>query len=194
MQSVLTLLFQVHNNSVYGAPISYVDYGSTDSLTSALKGIHTLISVLKVNDPMAMISYHSNLLISCISAKVSSYAPSDWSIGPSSHLEVELLAHKDRLWQDSQEIGIKNGIERASFHNGMFMNYLAQSEATCPDKDERFALGGLEDDLMLQYMDILHGKLVIPVDKPGNPSPTSMTHIDDIGMFVAATVDLLPGQ
>ncbi|KIW52412.1 hypothetical protein, variant [Exophiala xenobiotica] len=192
LQSVFA--FDVHNNSVYGAPISYVDYGSTDSLTSALKGIHTLISVLKVNDPMAMISYHSNLLKSCISAKVSRYAPSDWSMGPSSHSKVDLLAHKDRLWQDCQEIGIKNGIECASFHNGMFMNYLAQGKLTCPAEDEQFALGGLEDDLMLQYIDIPHGKLVIPIDNQGHSSPTSMTHIGDIGTFVAAAVDLPPGQ
>ncbi|KIX07960.1 uncharacterized protein Z518_02614 [Rhinocladiella mackenziei CBS 650.93] len=187
---------QTGQDKMYGASISYVDYASIESLTSALRGAHTLISVFKVIDPSAMISQHSNLLKACIAANVSRFAPSDWSMGPSSHFKVDLLVHKDMLWQVCEEISAQNGVECATFQNGMFMNYLAQGKtySGTDRKEEEFALSGLVDDLMLEYVDIRKGKLVIPLDDVGQPSKISMTHIGDIGKFVAAAVELPPGQ
>lgn len=70
------------------------------------------------------------------------------------------------------------------------MNYFAQGKTFSSDKDKEYALGGLEDDLMLDYIDISKGKLVIPLDESGQASKITMTHLDDVGKFVAAAIDL----
>lgn len=175
-----------------------VDYGSIDSLASALHDVHTLISVLKVPDPDTMIAYHSNMLKACVVAKVSRFVPSAWSLGPGSYPDIDLLANKQTISKLCEELGVKNGIECASFHCGGFLNYLAQGLAF-PDtpagsQEKEFALGGLVDDLMLEYINIPKGRLVVPVNNDGEPSPLTFTHIDDIGKFVAAAIDLPPGQ
>ncbi|KEF51152.1 uncharacterized protein A1O9_12766 [Exophiala aquamarina CBS 119918] len=176
--------------SLYGAPVIYVDYGSKEQLASALKDVHTLISVLKIADPKDMINQHLNLLEACIAANVSRFAPSDWSLGPLSHSQVDLLANKDELWKVCAHVAEKYGIACADFQTGGFMNYFAQGKTFTSEKDKEFALGGLEDDLMLEYIDIPNGKLAIPLGASGQPSKITMTHLDDVGKFVAAAVDL----
>lgn len=189
---------QAATDKIYGATILAVDYESVESLTSALQGVHSLISVVKVTDPAAMISYHSNMLKACQVAKVSRFTPSDWSLGPSSHSKIDLLAHKDAVWELCEKMGVNKGIECASFQCGGFMNYFAQGLTFAPtDSGERkkeFALGGLVDDLMLEYINIPKGKLVVPLDNERKPSTYTMTHLDDIGKFVAAAVDFPVGE
>jgi hypothetical protein len=137
-----------------------------------------------------MINHHVSLLEACIAANVSRFAPADWSLGPLSHSQVDLLAHKDELWKVCTYIAEKYGIACADFQNGGFMNYFAQGKTFPRDKEKEYSLGGLEDDLMLDYIDIPKGKLVIPMDESGQPSKITMTHLDDVGKFVAAAIDL----
>ncbi|KAJ9607640.1 hypothetical protein H2200_007718 [Cladophialophora chaetospira] len=179
-------------------PIIPVDYSSIASLTSALENVHTLISVLKVADPNAMVSYHSNMLKACSAANVSRFAPSAFTLGPASYDKVDLLTNKKTLSSLCQELGTAKGIECASFHCGGFLNYFAQGvkfpATTEGGDDEAFALAGLVDDLMLEYVNIPAGKLCVPVGYDGRPAPVTFTHIEDIGRFVAAAVDLPAGQ
>lgn len=194
--STLALLtgVQASTDHTYGAPVVYVDYESVESLTAALKGIHTVISVMNTLDPSVMIAHHSVLLKACLAAHVSRFAPADFSLGPASHSTVDVLRHKDTLLQLCEEMGVKKGLECASFQNGMFMNYFAQGKTFADADKTELALAGLVDDFMVEYIDVPHGRLVIPLDERGQPSQTTVTHIQDIGKFVAAAVDFPPGQ
>lgn len=116
---------------------------------------------------------------------------------------MDLLASKSSLLKDCQAAAAEygNSIEIAQFQNGMFMQYLAQK---LPDPDGQSADGrgtkkevllcGLEDDLMLEYIDIASGTLAIPTSDSGVPAKISMTSIEDIGKFVAAALDLPKGE
>jgi len=146
--------------------------------------------VLKINDPKDMVNHHVSLLEACIAANVSRFAPSDWSLGVLSHTQVDLLAGKDKLWNVCTHFAQKYGIACADFQTGGFMNYFAQGKTFSDEKGKEFALSGLEDDLMLEYIDIQNGKLLIPLNESGNPSKITMTHLDDVGRFVAAAIDL----
>ncbi|KIV89049.1 hypothetical protein, variant [Exophiala mesophila] len=182
----------------YGAPIAYVDYSSGPSLTAALQGCQIVISVLKILDPQAMIDTHLALLAACVTAKISRFSPSDWSLGPLSHSQVDLLESRNQLWKSCSELAAEHGIYCADFQNGAFMNYFAQGKKFPNDKEgqaeEAYALGGLKDGMMLKYINLPSQKLIIPLTSDGTPSLITMTLLDDIGKFVAAAIDLPPEQ
>jgi hypothetical protein len=150
-----------------------------------------------------MLSVHQILLRAAIaSGVVKRFAPSDWSMGPLSHQSVEMLAHKNTLLEDAQRVVKESNsdIEVCTFQNGMFMEYLAQKlprpDEPCEKRKEtrsELLLSGLEDDLMLEYIDITRGILPVPTDAVGNPAKITTTSIRDIGRFVAAALDLESG-
>lgn len=145
-----------------------------------------------------MLAQHQTLLEACVAAKVSRFAPADFSMGPLARDQVDLIKHKQQLWQMCTEIGIPNGIECAMFQPGMFMNYLAQGieypSTQAGSKRQQQATAGLVDDMMLEYIDVTRGKLLIPLNDEGRPARLSATDIADVGRFVAAAVDLPKGQ
>lgn len=151
-----------------------------------------------------MESSHLNLLKASFSVgTVQRFAPSDFSLGPITHKTVDLLAHKSALLKACQDLTAKHGnsIEIAQFQNGMFMQYLAQN---LPDPDAQSVDGkgtrkevlqsGLDDDLMLEYIDVANGTLAIPTMDSGEPAQITITSIEDIGKFVAAAIDLPKGE
>jgi hypothetical protein len=184
----------------YGAEIHYVDYSAHFDLSVILRmeRIHTLISVMKSTDPDEMQSVHRTLLRAAIaSGQVRRFVPSDWSMGPLSHQSVDMLAHKETLLHDAQRL-VKEcnaDIDVCTFQNGMFMEYLAQK---LPRPDEPCGmstrsdalLSGLQDDLMLEYIDIAKGILPVPTCASGKPARITTTSIRDVGRFVAAALDL----
>jgi NmrA-like family len=171
----------------YGAQIRYVDYHSIQSLIIGLEDVHTVISVLKSNDPSEMLSYHSNLLTAAKRAGCKRFAPSEWEIGPLAKQKVDLLRLKLDIWERCQQ----SGLECARFIPGWFMNYLGQG---CPEQKKEQATAGLDDDLMLDYVDIGRGKVTVPHTEKGSPAKVSMTEMGDIGRFVAAALDLDAGK
>ena len=123
-------------------------------------------------------------------------------MGPITHKTVDLLASKAAVLESCQNLVAEENsdMEIAQFQNGMFMQYLARN---LPDPEERSVSGemrkdallcGLEDDLMLDYIDIASGRLCIPTTVSGEPARISTTNIADIGKFVAAALDLPPGS
>ena len=46
--------------------------------------------------------------------------------------------------------------------------------------------------MMLKYINLAQGTLKIPIDSHGRPAKVSMTHLDDIGRYVAAAIALPP--
>ena len=178
-------------------------YESLDSLTAALRGVHTVLFCLKIVDPGQMEATHLNLIHASIAAgTVQRFSPSDFSLGPRTHKTVDLLANKSTLLKACQDLvaSQSSDIEIAQFQNGMFMQYLAQK---LPNPDEPAVSGvsrkeallcNLEDPMMLDYIDIASGRLVISTNASGAPAKITTTSITDIGKFVAAALDLPRGS
>ncbi|KAK5092082.1 hypothetical protein LTR70_005047 [Exophiala xenobiotica] len=184
--------------SKYGASIEHVDYTSAKRLTTTLAdhSIDTLVSVLKILDLKENISYHTNLLQACQAAGLRRYILSDWSMAAPAHSRVDLLAHKAELHALGQEHMKSAGekgehvVECCTIQNGGSLEYFAQGS-----RDQTLR-AGLEDDLMLEYMDIAAKRLVIPCrsKEPPVPARVTMTSLRDIGRFVAASLDLRRGE
>jgi uncharacterized protein YbjT (DUF2867 family) len=167
----------------YGAPVRTVDYNSVDSLTHGLAGVHTLISIIKTNRSDQMVLSHRNMLEAAKAAGVQRFAPSEWGMGPLANEKVDLLRAKLQIW----DLCLSSGLECTRFFVGMFMNYLGQS---CPADRREEALAGLEDDLMLDFINIEAGHALLPVTSDGQPCRLSLCEINDVGRFVAAALDL----
>ena len=148
-----------------------------------------------------MESFHLNLLRAAIAVgTVQRFSPSDFSLGPKTHQTVDMLAHKSTLLEACRNLAAEqsSNIEIAQFQNGMFMQYFAQK---LPNPDGLTAEGsarkdeflcGLEDEMMLDYIDIAAGKLVVSTTTSGEPARITTTSIGDIGKFVAAALSLPP--
>jgi uncharacterized protein YbjT (DUF2867 family) len=167
----------------YGAPVRTVDYNSIDSLTHGLAGVHTFISIIKANRSDQMVLSHDNMLKAAKAAGVQRFAPSEWGMGPLASEKVDLLGAKPQIW----DLCLGSGLECTRFFVGMFMNYLGQS---CPADRREEALAGLEDDLMLDFINIEAGHALLPVTSDGQPCRLSLCEINDVGRFVAAALDL----
>ena len=167
----------------YGAPIRHVDYSSVESLTHGLANVHTLISIFKCNHPDEMVLYHQNMLAAAKLVGVKRFAPSDWGMGPVANEKIDLIRAKLRIW----DLCLDSGLECARFFVGMFMNYLGQG---CPADRREEALAGLEDDLMLDFINIEAGHTLIPVTTDGRPCRLSLCELNDVGRFVAAALNL----
>ena len=173
--------------SKYGAPIRYVNYASVSSLTSALADVHTVISVLKIPSPSLMVTYHSNLLQAAQSAGARRFAPSEWEGGPLTKKTVDALAFKTEIW----DLCARSGLECARFIPGAFMNYLGQG---CGETVKEEGQAGLQDELMMEYIDMRKGRIVVPLNHQGLPARVVMTELRDIGRFVDAALSLGEGE
>lgn len=171
----------------YGALIRYVDYGSVSSLARGLDGVHSVISVLKSTDPSEMLDHHCNLLEAARRAGCRRFAPSEWETGPLTKHKVGSMRVKLDIWTRCRD----SGLECARFMPGWFMNYLGQG---CPEERREEAIAGLDDDLLLDYIDIGRATLTVPLTDDGRPAKVTMTEIGDVGRFVAAALDLADGN
>lgn len=70
------------------------------------------------------------------------------------------------------------------------MEYFVQG---CHDPDGNLS-AGLHDDLMLRYIDIPKTHLIILCCDDGTPAKISMTSLHDIGVYIAAALDLPRGK
>jgi uncharacterized protein YbjT (DUF2867 family) len=173
--------------SKYGALIHYVDYDSVESLTKALEGVHTVISVLLCQDSSQMLSFHFNLIEAAEKAGCKRFVPSAWDGGPQSKEQVDLLRNKLDIWERCTE----SKLECAEFLPGWFMNFFGHG---CPVEKREEAYAGLVDDFLLEFINMAEGKITVPVTKGGKPGRISMTEIGDIGHFVVAALDLKEGE
>ena len=167
----------------YGAAIRTVGYDSVESLTQGLTDVHTLISIIKPNHFDELVPLHQKMLEAAKAAGVKRFAPSDWGMGPLANQKVDLIRAKQKVW----DLCLGSGLECTRFFAGMFMNYLGQG---CPVDRREEALAGLEDDLMLDFINIEAGHTLIPVTSDGRPCRFSMCELTDVGRFVAAALNL----
>ncbi|KAL2207499.1 NAD(P)-binding protein [Sarocladium strictum] len=113
----------------HGLRCVQVDYSSLDSLTSALRGIHTVLSYLQlIHDPE---SKAQKLLIdAAVAAGVKRFAPSEYGprfAGSSMPYNLGKISSRKYL----EEINSKKKVlEYTLFECGFFMNYLATPHKT----------------------------------------------------------------
>ena len=167
----------------------YVDYTSVSSLTSALQGVETVISVLKIPGP-EWITYQLNLLTAAKEAGVKRFAPAEYEIGPVALGKVDILALKPPVWEACE----KSELECARFCCGMFMNYLGLGHKFEGKmrKKEKELLHGFQDEPMI--WDVGKRKAELPVKDDGTFPAVTLTEIGDIGRFVAAACELPLGK
>ena len=170
--------------SKYGATVRSVDYNSVQSLSKALEGVHTLISVAKLRGEEPMLSFNRSLLQASKEAGVKRFAPSEFDIGPLAQAKVDFLRPKLQIWKLCES----SGLQCAKFSLGMFMTYLGPDGSSANHSN---ALAGLLDNkLMLDYINIDKGYALVPVNDKGKPARISMCNIADVGKFIAAALDL----
>lgn len=168
---------------VHGAAVRLVDYDSLDSLKQGLRGVHTLISVIKEYDQGRMVMCHQTMLEAAKAAGVRRFAPSEFGMGPLTKQKMDWRQSKQTIW----ELCRQSGLHCTRFSLGIFMNYLGQG---CPADRREAALAGLDDYLMLDLVDIQAGHALIPITDQGQPARISMCELGDVGRFVAAALNL----
>lgn len=193
--------------------IRVVDYHDQESLTSALKDVHTVISVTLANDG-TQAQIQINLLNAAINAGCKRFAPSQWSFGPVAYQKIGILKMGfEGVWEECMKH--KDKIECARFNNGAFMNYLGHGIYPVDSKlDEQTKLqklkegkgymdnedqacqglsreGGLDNDDSGAYpINFKNGTAEFPVKDDGSWPRMCMTSLKDVGSFVVASLNL----
>src|SRR5699024_10280530 len=161
------------------------DYTSIPSLTTALTGIDVLISVLLIPGP-EMVTYQLNLLHAAEQAGVKRFAPSEFSLPPSSQDDIDFFQMKVQVWNRVLDSVANGTIDAARFPAGMWMNYLAIG---CRYRQEE-GLAGFREGSFLVHLDEKEeeeGRLPwveVPVLQNGGYPLITMTDLRDIGKFV----------
>lgn len=185
---ILTRRSQSAPKTKWNAPVRQVDYDNHISLVEALRGVHTVISVIKAIGPQWLTS-QLNLLRAAQEAGVKRFAPSEFGLGPLSDDRIDAFTAKAEVW----DACLDSGLEVGRFVCGGFMNWLSLGY-NFGDDDERKveALAGFDDALFI--WDIAAGKAEEPAkDDESSPSIT-LTDIWDVGRFVAAACELESGK
>ncbi|KIW05324.1 uncharacterized protein PV09_03845 [Verruconis gallopava] len=161
-----------------------VNYLSYESCTTALAGVHTVISTLLCKDGTWFVS-QKNLLDAGLKVGIKRFVASEFGLGPLGTAEVDLFA----LEQLPIRLALKAAarehpdFEWTAFYNGAFMNYLGygceNAEAVGMDHSFLFNVKAMTAD--------------IPVKEDGSFPDLTMTTIADVGHFVAAACALPQG-
>jgi uncharacterized protein YbjT (DUF2867 family) len=179
-----------------GVTTKYVSYTSLSSLTTALKGVHTLLSVLLVPDTQVWAQIEINLLHAARAAGVKRFAPSEWSFGPDGHAKcLPLFQPKLEWWEECKKVAAQAAsegevFEVSRFHVGYFMNYLGYGAPF----DEAGALAGHRIDDIDLFFHLKRDPVIIPEKDGGGIPRITMTELGDVGRFVAEAVGLAEGE
>lgn len=172
----------------WNAAVRQVNYENHVSLVAALHGVHTVISVIKVEGPQ-WYDFQLNLLRAAKEAGVKRFAPSEFGLGPLADERVGLLALKGDVWDACQE----SGLEVARFNCGIFMNYLSMGCNFGGDEERvQEALAGLNDVEVI--WDLAGDKAEEPLKCDGSSPRITLTDIWDVGKFVAGACELELGK
>ena len=153
-------------------PVSYTDH---TSLTSALRGVHTVLSTIGSFNRDDMRDSQLAVIAAAKEAGVKRFAPSEFAIRE--YQDWDLYAGKTPVWEAAKA----SGMECTQFTCGIFMNYLG----TGTPKDGTEALSGLRPWNFV--INTNAGTADVPGD--GNTKLT-LTRLQDVGKFVAAALDL----
>ena len=153
-------------------PVSYTDHVS---LTTALRGVHTVLSTIGSFNPNEMRDSQLAIIAAAKEAGVKRFAPSEFAI--KDYGDWDVYAGKIPVWEAAKA----SGLEYTQFTCGIFMNYLA----TGTPKEGTEALSGLRPWNFV--INTKAGTADLPGD--GNTKLT-FTRLQDVGKFVAAALDL----
>ncbi|KAL7944918.1 NAD(P)-binding protein [Trichoderma barbatum] len=153
--------------------VKIVDYNSHEQLTSALQGVHTVLSCIWTYGAEVGKSQLA-LLKAAKEVKAKRFVPSEWSIP--AYDKVAFYKPKEAVWEAVQ----KSGLEYTRFINGLWMNVWAPGAP----RDEVGARAGYGGPAFVA--DIHAGNVTIPGDGSGI---VSVTHMQDVGKYVAAALD-----
>jgi hypothetical protein len=168
----------VANGSV---KVRHVEYQDHASLVKALYGAHTVISVLLAADE-TWYSTQIALLNAAKDARAKRFAPSEFGVGDRATPHIDALKGNQRVWKACED----SGLEWTRYENGIFMNYLGF--ATKEDVRAE-ALAGREVESEWCYY-VTKQRAEIPVKEDGSFPQISMTSVEDVGKFVAKSLDL----
>lgn len=193
--------------------IRAVDYCSVDSLTSALQGVHTVISVTSAVDG-TQAQTQINILNAAIRAGCKRFSPSQFGFGYKGWEDISSLQWINQgVFEECNKR--RNDIEISYFNQGSFMNYLGMGIFTTPEptgseqetiariqqgggylSGEDSSLEGLQrggplaDQSGAFLVGLKSGIAELPVKSDGSWPRVTFTAMSDVGKFIAASLDL----
>ena len=179
------------------AELRRVNYADLSSLVSALQGTHTVISAIgfSTSDP-SWFSTELALLKATVEAGAKRFAPSEYGIGVLATPTVDAFIGSVRIWEACEEAAAAGGLEWTRYECGLFMNYLGfgvPSHGPGGRELREEALAGREKDgEWLYYPSTCRAEL--PVKADGTFPRITLTAIEDVGKFVAKSLDLSSGD
>ena len=155
-----------------GVTIVPVSYDDPASLERALTGVHTVISTIAALTKDELTRPQLALLDAAVKAGVKRFVPSEFGLRSSPESPIEGFRWK---WVVAEAVR-KSGLEYTIFEVGIFTNYLA---AGTPGIGHLYPL--------MPLLDVEHYKGTLPAD---TSIPVVLTTAEDVGKFVAASLDL----
>jgi NmrA-like family len=180
------------------ANLRRVNYADHAALVSALRsvGAHTVISALgftfSSSSDGSWFSTQIALLTAAVEAGVKRFAPSEFGAGVHATPMVEAISGSVRVWKACEEAGL----EWTRYECGLFMNYLGfgvPSHGPGGEGLREEALSGREKDGEWFYY-TSECRAELPIKADGTFPRITMTAIEDVGKFVAKSLDLPPGS
>lgn len=155
-----------------GVPIVTVDYADPSSLDRALSSVHTVISTISGMTADQLATPQLALLDAAVRSGVVRFAPSEFGTRAIPDNPVELYRPK---WPVLDAV-MRSGLEYTVFEVGLYMNILASGTP---------GVGHLPP--MRFMFDVEKCTATIPGD---GTASVVYTRIEDVGRFVAASLDL----
>lgn len=152
-----------------------VNYNDKGQLADALRGVHTVLSFIVVQQDSGNVS-QKTLVDACVDAGVTRFAPSEWA--GASTVGLPWYAGKTAIEGYLKEINRERKVlEFCCFRPGMFMNYLAY-----PVKTTKYA------EIWGIHVDMKQCRAIILSDL-ANPGIFGVTTVEDVAEVVAKAVD-----
>lgn len=172
----------------HNAPVRQVIYDNHTSLVEALRGVQTVLCVIKTSTKETADTQIA-LIHASKAAGVKRFAPSEFGLGPLSDSRLQNAALRAEVWAECE----RSGLEVTRFCCGVFMNFLGIGvDFAGNHARELSALGGLKESPMI--WDLARGEAEEPVNDDGRSPSITMTDVWDVGKFVAAACDLPLGR
>jgi hypothetical protein len=171
-----------------GVLVREVDYDSHESLTAALAGVHTVLSLIG-GSAAALRDGQLALVAAAKEAGVKRFAPSEFSLRGGGY-DLDLYAGKKAVW----DAVVASGMEFTRFSCGIFMGFLgtgtpkgvsADGEREGAQSGEEEALGGLRAwDFVVN---VRNGTADFPGDGTG---AVTFTDTRDVARFVEGALGM----
>jgi hypothetical protein len=185
---ILTRRSDTAPKTKWNAAVRQVDYDNHISLVAALRGVHTVISVIKVVGPQ-WLTCQLNLLRAAQEAGVKRFAPSEFGLGPLADDRIDALTVKAKVWEACMD----SELEVGRFVCGGYMNLLLVGYDFGGDEEkESEALAGFEEVPFI--WNVRAGTAEEPTKDDGSSPMITLTDIWDVGRFVAGACELEAGK